>query len=351
MRRLSISLATLLIALAACEIGLRIYLFRIADAERLTKYARFDDLPPEAHVYRGHPFTNYCLNEEYESRDGKSRHNALGLRGPEIAEAKASGVYRIVCIGGSTTYCTEVRDDALTYPAQLERILRERHGHANVEVINAGVGGWSSWECLVDLEMRLLGLEPDLLVVYHGINDVYPRFVPPEVYRRDGSGRFRQWSPGTSFWEHSVLARCIGVKLGWSTANTIEGLVHKSYPNLDLDACLDANPPEYFAANLESTIAVAKHAGIDVMLATFAWCDAKNDYVSWPAYQRAIREGNEAIRAAARKNGVPLFEFETAMDRDKELWADSRHVNADGARVMAELYAAFVHERFFAASK
>jgi len=34
--------------LLACEVALRVYLFRFADAERLTKYARFDDLPPEA---------------------------------------------------------------------------------------------------------------------------------------------------------------------------------------------------------------------------------------------------------------------------------------------------------------
>jgi len=347
-RRFATAAVSALCAGLACEVGLRIYLSRFADPERLTKYARFDDLPPEAHVYRGHPFTNYRLNEGYRSRDGKSRHDALGLRGAEALVPKPRGAYRIVCMGGSTTYCTEVREDERTYPAQLGEILRTRYGDDRVEVLNAGVGGWSSWECLIDLELRVLDLQPDLLVVYHGINDVYPRFVPPPEYRGDDTGLVRQWRPDSAWWEHSVLLRCLGVKLGFARSNTVEDLVHVSYPDLDLEACLDANPPVHFARNLESTIALAKHFHVDLMLATFACCPGHADYVSGPAYQRAIREGNDVIRMASARNGVPLLELSTAMDPDPRLWADSRHVNAEGAKVMAGLFAGFIHGAFLA---
>jgi lysophospholipase L1-like esterase len=347
-RRILVLASSALAALLACEVGLRVYLFRFASDERLTKYARFDDVPDEAHVYRGHPFTNYCLNEGYRSRDGLSRHGSLGLRGPEVSARKPEGAYRIVCIGGSTTYCTEIRTDALAYPAQLERILREEHGDEQVEVLNAGVGGWSSWECLIDLELRLLDLEPDLLVVYHGINDVYPRFVPPELYRGDDSGRVRQWQPGNAWWEHSVLLRCLGVKLGFALGNTVEDLVVRSYHELDLDSCLDPNPPVYFERNLEATVALAKHFGVESMLATFAWCEGVPDYVSWPPYRRALGEGNLVIRRVAEKNGVSLLDFAAVMDRDPALWNDGRHVNAKGAKVQAELFAGFIHATFLA---
>jgi len=337
--RVASVVVSLLVVLAALEIGLRIYLFRFADEDRLTKYARFDDLPPEAYMYRGHAYLDYCLNESYRSRDGLNRHDRLGFRGREVEVDKAPGTYRIVCVGGSTTYTTEVKDFRLSYPDQLERSLKERHGRADVEVINAGVGGWSSYECLIDVELRLLALHPDLLVVYHGINDCYPRFVPPELYRRDNSGHVRPWNPDTRPWEHSVLLRCAAVRLGIARPNTLQGLVHIEYPDIDLDACLDANPPTYFADNLESTIAVAHHAGVQVLLATFAFCDAKKQYVSLPAYQRAIREANDVIRGAAARNDVPLLEFSSAMDPDPRLWADGVHVNAEGARVMADLFA------------
>lgn len=345
LRHITVAVASALLAVFACELGLRVYLFRFADPERLTKYARFDDLPPHAYVFRGHPYTNYRLNESYRSRDGRSRHNALGFRGHEVHVPKPEGIYRIVCIGGSTTY-TEVPDDSLTYPAQLEKSLRERHGQERVEVVNAGVNGWSSWECLIDLEFRILDLDPDLLVVCHGINDVYPRFVPPEAYRGDNTGRVRQWQPGTAWWERSVLLRVIGVKLGYSRGNTVLELVNVPYPDMDLENCLDVNPPVYFARNLESTVALARHFGVDVMLATFAWCTEIPDYVSWPVYQRALHEGNDVIRRVAERNDVPLFELSSAMNSDPALWADSRHVNAAGAKVMADLFADFIRERF-----
>ena len=344
-RRMAIALSAALCAALACEIGLRIYLFRFASQERLTKYARFDDVPPEAHAFIGHPFTNYRLNPDYRSRDGRSRHDALGLRGPEVAIPKPAGTYRIVCIGGSTTY-TMVQDDADAYPAQLERILRERYGDAQVEVINAGVGGWSSWECLIDLELRVIDLQPDLLVVYHGINDVHPRLVPPELYRGDDTGLVRQWQPETAWWEHSVLLRVLGVKLGFARGNTIRDLVHTKHLGLDLEDCLDRNPPVYFARNLESTIAIARHFHVNLMLATFAGCAGMGDFIALPGIQRAIREGNDVIRAAAARNDVPLLEFSTAMDPDTRLWADGQHVNAEGAKVMAEIFARFVHETF-----
>lgn len=348
-RALAVSLAAALGAALACEIGLRVYLFRFADQGRLSKYARFDDLPPETHVFTGHPFTNYELTRDYRGRSGVNRHNALGLRGAEVPMPKPPGNYRIVCIGGSTTYCSSVADDSATYPAQLERILREQYGDTRAEVLNAGVAGWSSWECLIDLELRLLDLEPDLFVVYHGVNDVPPRLVPAERYRGDDTGFIRQWQPGRSWWEHSVLLRCVGVKLGFAQGNTVQDLAQIAYPGLDLDACIARNPPVYFARNLESTVAIAQHFHVDLMLATFAWCDGQVDFVAMPCYQRALREGNDVIRSVAARNNVPLLDFQTAMDPNPALWDDSRHVRASGAKVMARIFARFVHENFLRA--
>jgi hypothetical protein len=87
------------------------------------------------------------------------------------------------------------------------------------------------------------------------------------------------------------------------------------------------------------------------MLATFAWCDAYEDYVSSPAYQRAIREGNDVIRAVAQRTSVVLLDLSESMERDAAFWSDSRHVNEAGARVMAAQCAAFVEERFLVAGR
>src|SRR5262245_15587472 len=71
--------------------------------------------------YLPHPYLVYALNPNtryyYESFYGKSpRHfiNSLGFRGKEFHKEKSSGVYRILCIGGSTTFSYHETDEDKT---------------------------------------------------------------------------------------------------------------------------------------------------------------------------------------------------------------------------------------------
>ena len=58
-------------------------------------------------------------------------------------------------------------------------------------MINAGLAGWSSWESMINFQLRLLDLEPDLIIVYHAVNVLHARLVwPPEAYQPDNSGRY-----------------------------------------------------------------------------------------------------------------------------------------------------------------
>jgi len=66
------------------------------------------------------------------------------FRGADFADTPGDDTLRIVCLGDSTTFGTGSNDDE-TYPAQLQNILRRRYPGRNVEVINAGIPGYSSW--------------------------------------------------------------------------------------------------------------------------------------------------------------------------------------------------------------
>lgn len=98
--------------------------------------------------------------------------NAQGLRGPAIA-AKQPGELRVLSLGESTTFGVSVSDDD-TYSARLGRFLRERFAPRVVTVINAGVPAYSSFQSLTFLEQRGFGLEPDLVLFYHEVNDYLP---------------------------------------------------------------------------------------------------------------------------------------------------------------------------------
>ncbi len=125
------------------------------------------------------PIFRYRKNVTYWQTGQKYHLNNVGFRGRDVVLPKPPGVYRIVCIGASTT--AEGLTDKLTYPALLERRLREYFKDDRVEVVNCGVIGIHS-----DGEDRriadYLALQPDLVIYYNYINDTVElcaRFVEP----------------------------------------------------------------------------------------------------------------------------------------------------------------------------
>lgn len=83
--------------------------------------------------------------------------NSLGLRNREISEAKSAGVKRILLLGDSFTEGTGVSLE-VTFSKQLEDLLK-------LEVINAGVSGYSTLHEYVWLKERGLKLKPDLIIL------------------------------------------------------------------------------------------------------------------------------------------------------------------------------------------
>ena len=84
--------------------------------------------------------------------------NALGLRGPEIARTPPPGRTRILALGDSMTFGFYL-EESETWPARLEALLRGEG--RDVEVVNAGVGGWTISSETLFLEERALALAPD----------------------------------------------------------------------------------------------------------------------------------------------------------------------------------------------
>ncbi len=100
--------------------------------------------------------------------------NRHGYRDREFTVPKPAGILRVVCIGGSTTVQGASNEE--TYPALLERLLRERFG-PQVEVWNLGVSGVCSdyWPDRPGQLAELLRFEPDIVVQYEGVNDIFWR--------------------------------------------------------------------------------------------------------------------------------------------------------------------------------
>src|SRR4030095_5891296 len=178
---------SIVLTLVFLEIGSRLWLNYLATPDQYDRYVLFTSIAPKDLAWTPHPYLSYSPTPNY--RKGKTFHNSLGYRNDEFSLEKPDGVYRIVVLGGSSTYDVRIEDNAKTYAAQLEKLLKEEYGYQNVQVINAGVPGYNSWEILVNLEFRVLDLDPDLVIIYENTNDVHARLVVPEAYRGDDFGR------------------------------------------------------------------------------------------------------------------------------------------------------------------
>lgn len=350
--KLLLFVITLFVCFAISELGAWIWLYHIADAEEFSRIALYESVKEEHRMFSPHHYLNYSNTPNYRSRDGLNRHNSLGFRGDESEVPKPKGRFRIVALGGSGTYTIKVKDYKKSFTALMERELKEKYSYENVEVINGGVGGYNSWESLINLQFRVLDLEPDLLVIYDAINDVHARLVVPQTYSGDNSGERKQWSrPPLSLWERSVLLRIANNRLKIFSMRHI-GL--EAYVNADTSymylredpmRVLEENKPIYFQRNLENMIAIARQHKIGIVLSTWAHSPLIGDYVSLPPYQKGVAENNEVIRKVAGEQNVPLFDFAAVMPTDKKYWHDGRHVNELGSQLKAELFAKFLDEQ------
>ena len=183
---LGIALGSILLALGVVELVGRFILtplmLEYSDNQALKlQLASPKDLGV-ASLYTPHHYSLYALRPSYRSSDRKTRHNSRGCRAEEFRVPKPPGVYRIIALGGSTTYSTSVRDNGDVFTYRLQALLNaptSRLAKAqSFEVINCGVPGFTSAETLVRYIFVVSEHQPDLLIVQQGLNDVLPRSLP-----------------------------------------------------------------------------------------------------------------------------------------------------------------------------
>ena len=364
-------LATL-VTFILLEVLANMYLLHFADEHRFIRYASLEQLQnskiSNLPRYSPHRYIGFYPTPGYIK--GKDRHNTLGYRGDEISIPKPDGEFRIACLGGSTTYTSDVKDYRKSYPYLLGEYLKTK-GYSNVTVVNAGAGSWSSWESLINFELRVLDLDPDMIIVYHGINDISPRFVwPPEAYRGDNSGarapnQTAIFMPG--IFEYSTLLRIAMINMGIINSHAafettidrrpatyfgtlfnkqkIKGVYPEGiFQEASASEILARNKTEYFERNIRNIVAIAKDRGITAVLSSFAYSPLFTDQpkVASAEYIAAYRENNRLLQALATDTGQHFFDFADIFPTEKRWYTDGRHVTEEGAQLKAGLFGDFL---------
>lgn len=166
LRKLSLSFASLLIALLCAEMVIR--LAGAAPEVGVVRKGRFQLSTNPRIGYEPVPALKY-EGEDLSFYDYQGAGNRLGYRDRDHAEEKRPGVFRIVVLGDSIGAGLRVERFEDTFPAILERLLREQG--QNAEVINFSVSGYNTRQEVETLRERGLRYRPDLVLLAYSMND------------------------------------------------------------------------------------------------------------------------------------------------------------------------------------
>jgi lysophospholipase L1-like esterase len=216
--------ASLLGSLAVAEVAFRAFWIK-----RATVASGLED--PHFH-HRPRPYSE----QRYTSPefDATVRTNRFGLRGPDPAIPKPSGTLRLLVLGDSYTVGYNVREEE-TFAALIEQRLRARG--LPVEVINAGVSGYSPLLHYISLRDQYLQFEPDLVILWYDLGDLQDDYRYQKNLIRDGTGAIvrcdpryvhGRWSLREWLMNHSALAKYLDVKLV-NTARKVRVLGLRGY--------------------------------------------------------------------------------------------------------------------------
>lgn len=262
------------------------------------------------------------------------RINSRGFRAREFSVPKPEGLFRIVCIGASTTF-QGLTNDA-TYPAVLEARLRAEFPDRALEVLDLGVSGTLS-DYWIDRFDRLMEIEPDFVVQYNGVNDLI----------REHAGA---WAAG-----HPWRARLRRSSLLWNAwvpfpARQWEPFLERTR---DRFAALDGLLAERGVDHVVGTVAApdpgtpsaGKRAYLDRVAREWSG-GALGDYGQYAAL---VTLHNEGVLQWAEAHGVPCARPDRAV-RQPSLYIDVCHMQPVGIERLAGAFfdtvAARLHARW-----
>jgi lysophospholipase L1-like esterase len=216
----------------------------------------------------------------------------------------------------------------LPYPARLEKALRAANPGRAVEVIPLAVPGYSSHQGLAWLRRDLAELQPDVVTLLFGWNDIGFRPQPDRLAMK---------TDAVSVASRAALARSQALLQLWRFWHAPRGdgaaLTRAQFLRV---------PREDFVENHRAMVALARAQGARAVVLGPVY----RDRVEHPSEAIFIASHRSALRAAMAADGVPYLEFpeltEDAYPRNQPLFLEHIHPNHKGHRLLAEALLAYL---------
>jgi len=314
-----------------------------------------------------HPFLQVVTSSQVTA----NRH---GFRGDPIDERKPPGTFRIFALGGSTTMGVGARYED-TYPYQLQAMLRQRYPGVAIEVQNAGSAWYTTAHLLINYQLRVRPFEPDLIVAFEAINDLYRSFSPPwwavGEFKPDYShylgpyvrflGPDPRPGPSAAGWpvpDLLVWRRLRDGLLGAPAPYRFDpGNLRKLRASLRPQAVETFKSLDSFRTYYDLLVRTIQGDGRRVVMASqpfiytdalpletreslfFApiFCAEDGAYPTMESMAAGMRMFNRAAQAIAGSRGVPFLDFEGAVPKTRAHFFDDVHLTRTGNEILARM--------------
>lgn len=290
--------------------------------------------------------------------------NRWGFRGDEIELEKPAGAYRIFCFGGSTMYCGTVEYEE-SHCCVLQRELQKAYPGQKIEVQNLG----AEWHCTEHSLIKLLtdaqDFQPDLVVMFHGINDLIRTWSPDDFadgpFRRDYGHYLGATAnlvrPGNNLGSFSRAMyghwfsdfRFQQVRLDGPYGKGLNGTGTLFFPKCQAVDWTDWKSLPSFRRNMQEFVRSAKGKGMQVVLATqpSLYRDDLSEHewrtlifpisqqfdgrmASFASMARGMRRFNDTARSVAEEENVPLVDLDAAVPKQLKYMYDDVHYTPAG---------------------
>ncbi|HOV73669.1 MAG TPA: GDSL-type esterase/lipase family protein [Candidatus Hydrogenedentes bacterium] len=243
--------------------------------------------------------------------------NAHGLRGAPLSPK--GGRFRILAIGDSRTYGLGVGDGD-TYPVYLQAAF-DREQTGSVDVVNAGVPGYTTLQGLQYLRERGMDLDPDLVLVCFAYNDAVEIPAP---------------GIGDCDWENPKASPFGFISL---LKDAVRG-AHLDRAPLFSPRKARLRPGEMLDCLIEIQNVCAAHGAQAVFLAWPALSEIIGEELNQPHYAGIVTE-------AARLAHTPAISLHALLEEHSDrIFLDDIHLNAEGNRVVADYLAGEIRKLY-----
>ncbi len=287
-----------------------------------------------------------------------------GYRGPAFEVRKPPQVTRIIVLGGSAVFDHGVSDHASAETGSWPHLLGQRlteEGLKNVEVINAGIPGHSTSDSLGRLYAQLWMYDPDLVLIYHGWNDI--KFwkaleITPE---RPLISHVKPYDPTSNpftsyqgFWDKLLSNSQLYLKVRnkYYMLRTNVGLEGAVDGTVERATDYDDYGARQFHLNMELIVTASRIIGATPVMVTQATLVTPNNSsadrvrinyeyqnLEHDAIVRAYQSTYDIIRDIGSRTDTMVIDAASLLNGRSELFNDHVHLRPEGSKVLAAVVA------------